>query len=226
MLNRIFLYFSILLFILSLVFYFSPELDLYISNLNYSKDLGFIYKTSFINIILFKGTIIFSVIYILSLIFHIIFKIYHKDIKFLDVSVTNLLVIVLASGLFVHVVLKDNFGRPRPSMVREFKGLKTFVPIYVKSDGCYKNCSFPSGHAAAAFNVSLLGYYFAYPYNIIIFSFSFFMSLLVGGSRILQGGHFTSDILVSGAIVYFTTFIFHKIIKPRINKYYSGQFRK
>ncbi len=59
--------------------------------------------------------------------------------------------LALGPGLVVNVILKDSWGRPRPSTIREFGGDKIFVPPMVMSDQCDRNCSFSSGHGALGF---------------------------------------------------------------------------
>jgi len=62
-----------------------------------------------------------------------------------------LAVLIIAPGLLVNSVLKDHWGRARPSQTVEFGGKKVFTPALVISDQCDRNCSFVCGHAAMAF---------------------------------------------------------------------------
>lgn len=114
-----------------------------------------------------------------------------------------LLVLLMGPGIAVNVVLKDNsFNRPRPVHVEQFGGVSTFKPILVYSEQCPNNCSFVSGHAA-------LGFYFiclAWAFNRRRW---FYIGIGVGtvlaAVRIIQGGHFLSDVIFSFWVVYGTT---------------------
>lgn len=107
--------------------------------------------------------------------------------------------LALGPGLLVNGILKAESGRARPQAVEQFGGDKTFSPPLVISDQCESNCSFVSGHAA-------MGFYF------IVFAWAFGnhrwlyvgigMGALVGLGRIVQGGHFLSDVIFSFVAVY------------------------
>lgn len=112
------------------------------------------------------------------------------------------MLVVLAFGPWLSVsALKDNWGRARPAQIVEFGGDKRFTPAWVISDQCDNNCAFVSGHAAGAF--SLLAFAWIFPKRR--------RTWLVAGTlwgahmglvRMAQGGHFLSDIVFAGLIVY------------------------
>ena len=54
----------------------------------------------------------------------------------------------LGPGLLANAVLKDNWGRARPSQVTEFGGTKRHDPPLLPTDQCDRNCSFVGGEAA------------------------------------------------------------------------------
>lgn len=106
-------------------------------------------------------------------------------------------IVILGIGLVVHVFLKDGMGRPRPRDVQIFAGSTAYVPVFSPSEFCQKNCSFVSGHAAVGFalmSVGLLGIRRRR-------QFWFLVGLTAGGLiglvRIMQGGHFLSDVVFS-----------------------------
>ena len=74
--------------------------------------------------------------------------------------------LIIGPGIIVNYILKDNFGRARPKDIIEFHGTKNFTKIFMISNQCTKNCSFPSGHAAIGFYFTA----FAYILNIIYFN--------------------------------------------------------
>lgn len=111
-----------------------------------------------------------------------------------------LAVLILGPGIIVHNVFKDNLDRARPSQIVEFGGEKQFTLPAVPSDQCEKNCSFPSGHAAGAF--FLMSFAWVWPQRRkIIMGSSITYGLFEGLTRIVQGGHFLSDVLFSGLLV-------------------------
>jgi lipid A 4'-phosphatase len=114
-----------------------------------------------------------------------------------------LLALALGPGLLVNTVLKDHWGRARPSQVTEFGGTEPFTPAPLPAANCRRNCSFPAGHPA-------MGFY--------LVSFAFLVreqrrrrlaegaaiaaGAVFGLARLAQGGHFLSDVVFSGLLVY------------------------
>jgi len=128
-----------------------------------------------------------------------------------------LLVLLVGPGIVVHPILKDNWDRPRPRDVQEFGGQYQFQPAFIPAENGGKNKSFASGHGAMGF------YFIAFAW--IFRKRRYFIAGLAIGSvvslgRIVQGGHFISDVLTAGFIVYFTCQLLsywilgHKNIKP------------
>lgn len=117
---------------------------------------------------------------------------------------------LIGPGLVVNIAFKQTWGRPRPSQVRQFGGDREFVPVGTPDTGLHRNSSFPSGHAATAF-------YLMAPAFVIrsrrprlaagVAVAGGLFGLLMGLTRIAQGGHWASDILWSAAIVYLTAVI-------------------
>jgi lipid A 4'-phosphatase len=114
------------------------------------------------------------------------------------------LVMLLGPGLIVNLILKDHWGRPRPRNVIEFNGKYAFEEV-LTIDPSSPGKSFPSGHASMGFYLWTL--YFLTRQRRKLLSLLFFVisleyGLFVGMIRMMQGGHFLSDILWSGGIVY------------------------
>jgi membrane-associated phospholipid phosphatase len=57
--------------------------------------------------------------------------------------------LLLIPGLLVNGLLKENWGRPRPGEVVEFRGPDPFYPWWKPGGPCDKNCSFVSGEVSA-----------------------------------------------------------------------------
>lgn len=115
-----------------------------------------------------------------------------------------ILMLCLGPGLLVNVILKDNMGRARPADIIEFGGEFQYSEPWQYGISP-KQKSFPSGHASIAFY--LIAPWFIYRNHskkkaLSVFVPALSFGLLVGFSRMLQGGHFFSDVLWAGAIVY------------------------
>ena len=114
------------------------------------------------------------------------------------------LMMALGPGLLVNVVFKDHWGRPRPRQMQIFGGDRQFHQPWERGAGG-SGRSFPSGHASAAF-------YLIAPYFLLRRRARRRATLaLLGGScygvvmgiaRMVQGGHFPSDVLWAGGMVY------------------------
>ncbi|MCI5137214.1 MAG: phosphatase PAP2 family protein [Candidatus Electrothrix sp. AR1] len=115
-----------------------------------------------------------------------------------------LLLLALGPGLVINILLKGELGRPRPRQIVEFGGEHQFTQCWQPGGGG-SNSSFPSGHAAIAF--FLMAPWFILRDEKKRYAKAFLMSgllfgTLVGIARILQGGHFVSDILWAGGLLY------------------------
>jgi lipid A 4'-phosphatase len=115
----------------------------------------------------------------------------------------GLLALALGPGLVVNGVLKEHWGRPRPQQIVQFGGTASFVPALWPSRQCTHNCSFVSGHAAAGF--FLITGAWIWPRRrrawLIV---GIGAGGLIGLARIVQGGHFLSDVLGALLVVWFT----------------------
>jgi len=112
--------------------------------------------------------------------------------------------IAIGPGLVANSILKDNWGRPRPSQIEAFGGTRSFSPPILIDDQCARNCSFVSGEAAAAFSLLALG--LAFPGNARMRAWvpvGLAFGLAAGFVRIMQGGHFLSDVVYAGVVVCF-----------------------
>lgn len=115
-----------------------------------------------------------------------------------------LLSLAVGPGLIVNVLLKDNWGRPRPSTLRDFGGTNYFVPPLVFSDQCDTNCSFSSGHGALGFWPFAVALLVPAPWRGWAVAAALAFGGMVGFVRIAQGGHFFSDVVFSAVIVIAT----------------------
>ena len=193
----------IIFFFLSFLLIYNQNIDIIISSLFYSKNVGFIYKDNFFVKNLYYSIPILTKILVVTCLCSVAYLyLKTKNLKIILSSGFFFLLITasLGSGLIVNFILKENMGRARPREIIEFGGNKIYTGAGIISDQCQSNCSFPSGHAAMGFYFTAIAYIFRRKFT-KIFLCSMLFGMLVGLSRIIMGGHFTSDVIISGFIV-------------------------
>lgn len=112
-------------------------------------------------------------------------------------ALSALLVAVLSSGFVVELGLKNIMGRPRPVQTVEFGGTEPFHPAFHLGDQPDRHRSFVSGHAAAGFALISLGLAAGPTWRRRWFLIGLVAGATVGMGRIMQGGHYLSDVIFS-----------------------------
>ncbi len=125
-----------------------------------------------------------------------------------------LLILTIGPGVIVNDVFKEHWGRPRPRQIIEFGGVRLHLPPLLPADNT-AGTSFPSGHAAIAF--AWLGVYSVLRRRApgrarLALGFGLAAGALVGLVRMAMGGHFLSDVLWSGAIVWASSWLICDIL--------------
>lgn len=132
-----------------------------------------------------------------------------------------LMCLVVGPGLVANTLLKDNWGRARPHHIEQFGGPKTYTPVMVVSNQCERNCSFVSGEASMIF-ASLFALALLFPYlsqNLLFYGL--IGGFAAGAIRLMQGGHFMSDILFSGIFMALVICAIHWLIFVKYNTYFA-----
>lgn len=117
-----------------------------------------------------------------------------------------MLAAMLGPGLIVNGLLKENWGRARPNDVQEFGGTQSFTPALVPAKQCDHNCSFSSGHAAAGFYLLSFMYLGRAWYRRWLL-IGLVAGLTLSAARVMQGGHFLSDVIASGLITWGSAYL-------------------
>jgi membrane-associated PAP2 superfamily phosphatase len=115
------------------------------------------------------------------------------------------LCMAIGPGILVNLVLKDHWGRPRPRDVIPFGGEYPAERVWI-ADPSSPGKSFPCGHCT-------MGFFFFAPGILLrrlgrrrmalaLFTLAWGLGLLLGIARILQGGHFASDVLWGAGICW------------------------
>jgi lipid A 4'-phosphatase len=117
-----------------------------------------------------------------------------------------LLVSVLGSLLLINAFLKEHWGRARPREVAELIGPgpthRHFTPALVPTDQCVHNCSFSSGHAASGFVIMAVGLMGPVAVRRRWWWIGVTLGVFASLARVMQGGHFLSDTLFSGWLLW------------------------
>lgn len=194
----------LLTLVFSILFSVFPEIDLIISRLFYDPQNGFFLRRNPVIVLLYESIEVFvPVVIFFCVVGMIAVRIRKKKIFGLGYAGMMYLLITLAMGpgLLINGILKEFWGRARPATVEEFGGKLIFTPVLVPSKQCQSNCSFASGHASAGFFP--LAFAFAIPWHkrkFLVIGITY--GLLAGFARIAQGGHFFSDVIFAGLLVY------------------------
>ncbi len=114
-----------------------------------------------------------------------------------------LLVIALGPGVVVNLVFKDHWGRPRPVHVTQFGGEYQYVqPLKF---GHTPDKSFVCGHCSVGYAFFVL-YFLSQNHKLIYFVLTLVLAWTMGFTRMTSGGHFLSDILWSGYLVFLVAY--------------------
>jgi len=129
--------------------------------------------------------------------------------KFRKASLIMVFALIIGPGLLVNAIFKDHWGRPRPRDVQEFGGKERYLPVCIPGSGPSAK-SFPCGHAS-------MGFYLAVPYLFLrrtrkrlawsCLAVGTGYGFIIGVARMMAGGHFLSDVIWAGGVVWFAALI-------------------
>lgn len=192
---------------------FSPNIDQYLALASYTESTKTFYgeRALWCKIIYHAVPVITATLILMPLIWFIIQR---HNIQMRKSIIRFGLIVYLAlsfgPGVLVNVVFKDHWGRPRPYQV--LRDGKEYSPFWQPHFSSHKDNSFPGGHAS-------IGFFLGVPFLALgrrktAVTVSLISGVVVGGVRILQGGHYFSDVVFSGIFVWLTaTFVIYGISK-------------
>jgi lipid A 4'-phosphatase len=190
-----------------------PAIDLWVSGIFYQPGRGFPLGDTWPVQLVYRGVPYLATVLVLALLGCLVAALLRRPLPGISGRTAAFLLLALAigPGILTNVVLKDHWGRARPAQIVAFGGTHAFTPAAVPAAQCDHNCSLASGHAA-------LGFFFV--------SFAFLartrrrrwlgqgaaivLGTLFGLARIAQGGHFLSDVVVAGLLVYATSWLLYQ----------------
>jgi len=120
--------------------------------------------------------------------------------------------LLLGPGLLVNIILKDNWGRPRPGSVAELGGTHAYVHWWDRRGSCQNNCSFASGEAAAA--AWMFGPAVLVPphWRAAAMAGAAAFTVTMSALRIAAGGHFLTDVLFGALIALVVLLTAYKLV--------------
>lgn len=120
--------------------------------------------------------------------------------------------LVLGPGLLVNVTMKDYWPRSRPIDVPELGGSERFVPWWDPRGVCAKNCSFVAGESAGAFWALAPAALAPPPWRPLAYAAAVAFGAAVGALRIVFGGHFFTDVVFAGILIFLIVWLVHGAI--------------
>jgi membrane-associated PAP2 superfamily phosphatase len=197
---------GLLLLAATLLFIFT-NLDIQLMDNFYKSDQEWIIKNNNFWNMLYKYSnipallMVFGSIAVLILSFYLI-----KYIKYRKFTLLIILTLFIGPGILINAVFKDHWGRPRPRQIEHYGGNEQFLSVWKKGISG-KGKSFPCGHCSMGF-LLIVPYFFLRKKHKnwagFFLGFGIIYGIIIGIARMVQGGHFPSDVLWSGSITYFT----------------------
>ncbi len=197
------------------VIFWRTDLDIYLESFFYREEEGwFLRDNKFMKIVYNYGRAPGVIVFLFSTLILILGFFIPGLREYRKISLYLFLFMFIGSGIIINSILKIYWGRPRPYQIKKFGGEHEYVKVFLFGDGG-RNSSFPCGHASIAF-------YMIFPYfllknsrfelAVVFLLLGIFYGLLVGVGRMIQGGHFASDVIWSGGIMYITGLILYYVM--------------
>ena len=221
---------TFVLALLSVLFTVAPTFDIFFSKLFQNENGNFFLQRHYFNLEILNysrginPTILFRKLFLPIMLFYIFIlpcfsqKSFFQKLYFGHIfKLKEILFIWFTSFvgliLIINLIFKNFWGRSRPNDIIEFGGTNNFTPWYQITDQCINNCSFVSGDSSVGF--TLIVFYFLIKKKKYLW-ISLFVGFCLGLIRIMEGGHFISDVVFSSVII----FIFY----PLCYSYYIKKF--
>jgi len=119
---------------------------------------------------------------------------------------------LVGPGLLVNATFKAHWQRPRPAQIEDFGGSHPFSPPLLPGSDCPRCRSFVSGHASVGFYLFAFALLSGRRRWLLL---PVLAGTIIGAVRIMQGGHFFSDVLFSGWVVWFSSWLLYRIFFGR-----------
>lgn len=186
--------------VVSVFFFVFQGVDLWASSLFYSPELGFSAQDDpFLQRLRRLGPHLVKLIAggcLIVLLLKLVFPARNPLLP-LKIPVFLITTLIMGPGVVVNLILKNNWGRPRPRMVEEFGGDMPYQPVWVPSSWCDTNCSFVSGEASSSIWLIAVVLVLPKAWRLGALLFVIPLAVILSANRVAFGGHFLSDTLIS-----------------------------
>jgi lipid A 4'-phosphatase len=120
--------------------------------------------------------------------------------------------LALGPGLLTNVLLKGHSARMRPVDVVELSGKERFTPWWDPRGDCPDNCSFVAGEPSGGFWTLAPAALVPPQWRPLAYAAALAFGSAMGLLRMAAGGHFFTDVVFAGVLMYVLIWIFHGLI--------------
>jgi lipid A 4'-phosphatase len=120
--------------------------------------------------------------------------------------------LALGPGLLTNVVLKGHSARMRPVDVVALGGKERFTPWWDPRGDCPDNCSFVAGEASGGFWTLAPAALTPPQWRAFAYAGALVFGTALGLLRMAAGGHFFTDVVFAGVLMYVLIWILHGLI--------------
>jgi lipid A 4'-phosphatase len=196
----------ILALVIGLLFGIYPELDLKLAALFYDEaSRSFPLRLNALAGVVRDGAMVIAWALALPAIVALAVKLVRPDRPLLmsgRAMVFLLVTLLLSAGILTNLTFKTYWGRPRPVVVTQFNGDKSFVPWWDPRGGCARNCSFFSGEGATAFWTYAPAALAPPAWRPLAYAGATVFGITTSGLRMAFGGHFFTDVAIAGLVTF------------------------
>jgi lipid A 4'-phosphatase len=115
-------------------------------------------------------------------------------------------------GVLANLVLKDHWARMRPVDVTQFGGNESFTPWWDPRGPCPENCSFIAGEPSGAFWTLAPAALAPPQWRPLAYAAALLFGAAMGVLRMAGGGHFFSDVVFAGVLMFMVVWTLHGLI--------------
>jgi membrane-associated PAP2 superfamily phosphatase len=123
-----------------------------------------------------------------------------------------LVTIIVGPLLAANMGLKEYWARPRPRDVIAFGGTEKFLPWWDPRGACPANCSFIAGEPAGAFWTIAPAALAPPQWRAVAYAGALAFGTTVGVMRLSFGGHFFTDVVFAGTVMFVIIWLVHGFI--------------
>jgi membrane-associated PAP2 superfamily phosphatase len=123
-----------------------------------------------------------------------------------------IITMALGPGVLTNLVLKDHWGRARPIDVTELGGTFRFTPWWDPRGDCPNNCSFVAGEPSGAFWTLAPAALAPPQWRLVAYGGALAFGAAVGLLRIAGGGHFFTDVVFAGFLIFLLIWTTHGVL--------------